>query len=46
MKTVHNDGIVVGKDNIPIIEEAVQSLIREATSNISTVDPKDPNFYN
>jgi hypothetical protein len=33
VKAVENEGIVVGKDNIPIIEEAVQTMIRDVTIN-------------
>lgn len=41
VKNVEMDGIVVGKENIPIIDEAIQSMIKD-----SGVMSEDPNFYN
>ena len=46
VKWVENEGIVVGKDNIPIIDEAVQTMIRDVTLNGSVPDSNDPEFYN
>jgi 5'-AMP-activated protein kinase catalytic alpha subunit len=45
VKGVENEGIVVGKDNIPIIDEAVQSMLRDVTLNQASLND-DPNFYN
>lgn len=43
---MENEGIVVGRENIPIIEEAVQTMIRDVTLSQATGEASDPNFYN
>jgi hypothetical protein len=44
VKAVENEGIVVGRENIPVIEEAVQTMIRDVTLSQQEA-PSDPNFY-
>jgi 5'-AMP-activated protein kinase, catalytic alpha subunit len=41
IKSVEMEGILVGKENIPIIDEAIQNMIRD-----SGCSSEDPNFYN
>lgn len=45
VKAGENEGIVVGKDSIPIIDEAVQAMLKDVTLNQSSLND-DPNFYN
>jgi hypothetical protein len=42
------EGIVVGKDKIPVIDEALHQVIREAqeTTLGGGLNTSDPNFYN
>ena len=41
IKSVEMEGILIGKENIPIIDEAIQNMIRD-----SGCSSEDPNFYN
>lgn len=50
MKSPDLEGIVVGKDRIPIIDDALNQMIKDNKENqqnsSSGLNTSDPNFYN